>query len=207
MGSICAVYLAHAGVGRLGLTDYDIIEEHNLHRQIIYYEDDENKGKVEVLCERLQKGNSSICLESYVTRVDVEFLQKTIDRYDVIVDAVDNFETKFSINDCCVSSRKPFVFAGVAEYLGQVLTIVPGSGPCLRCLLSETPSGLNTSPLPIFGPVPGIVGCIQASEVLKILLSIGDLLVGRLLTFDIRDWSFSIIPFVQRTGCSACGNK
>lgn len=206
VGSICAVYLTRAGIGRLGLADHDYIEEHNLHRQVIYDEDDENKGKVEVLCKRLQKGNSSICLEPYVTRVDAKFLQKTIDRYDVIVDAVDNFETKLSINDCCVASGKPFVFGGVAEYLGQVLSVIPGRSPCLRCLVSEAPRETNTSPLPVFAPVPGVVGCIQASEVMKMLLGIGNPLIGRFLTFDARDWSYSIIPFAQRKGCNACGD-
>jgi adenylyltransferase/sulfurtransferase len=161
---------------------------------------------VEVLCKRLKEGNSSICLEAYDVKVDGEFLVETIDDYDIIVDAVDNIETKLSINDYSSIVGKPYVFGGVVEYIGQVLSVIPGSGPCLRCLISEIPHDRNTSPPPVFAPVPGIVGCIQASEVIKLLIKIGNPLVGRFLTFDALDWSYSIIPFVQRKGCSVCGN-
>jgi len=209
LGSPVAMYLAAAGVGTLGLADGDVVEESNLQRQVLYSSEDAGRYKAERAAERIREQNPGIHVNVYRTRVDAENIREIIREYDFVVDGVDNFPSKFLINDACVIEKKPFCHGGVVQFHGQVMTYVPEQGPCYRCIFEDVPpEGTvgNCSELGVMGAMVGIIGTIQAMEALKYLLGTGELLTGTLLTVDGLTMNFRKVKFSHaRKGCPACG--
>lgn len=191
LGSAVAYYLAAAGVGHLGLVDGDLVDLSNLQRQILYQTGDLRKPKVEVAKARLAALNPELKIEAIYGNLEEENALSLIGRYDVVVDCTDNFTARFSINDTCVRLGKPFIHGAVSSFFGQVMTVVPGAGPCFRCIFPEEPQGYSASDSGVLSPLPGTIGTVQATEVIKYILGLGDLLVGRLLVCDALSMTFS----------------
>lgn len=207
LGSGALMYLAAAGVGTIGVADYDRVEVSNLQRQIIHRTDRAGMAKTQSARETLEAINPDVTVCTYPERVTPENIQAIIEPYDFIIDGADRFETKFLINDACVLSRKPYSHAGVVRFGGQTMTYVPGKGPCLRCLLKTAPLREELcSQVGVLGSVTGILGNIQATEAVKYVLGIGELLVGRLLLVDALSMSVQEVELGPADAdCPVCG--
>ena len=211
LGSAALMYLAAAGVGTIGVADYDKVELSNLQRQIIHRTDRVGTGKTASAKKTILEINPDIDVVLHPIKLTADNIQEIISPYDFIIDGTDRFESKFLINDACVLSRKPYVHAGVVRFEGQAMTYVPEKGPCLRCLLGSVPPASETmtcSQAGVLGAVTGILGSIQALETIKYLLGNGDLLTGRILNFDGLKMNFHItnIP-ASSPHCSVCGEN
>lgn len=210
LGSPCALYLASAGVGRIGIVDSDVVEVNNLQRQIIHSTANVGKPKVESAKERMNAINPDVEVIPYKLRVTSKNILDIMKDYDIIVDGSDNFPTRYLVNDACVLSKKPLSHGGIFRYDGQVMTIMPGQGACYRCLFPEPPPpGLVPScqEAGILGAVAGVIGTIQANEVLKYILNMGNLLSGKLLVFNALDSSFRQVKVPRDPKCPVCGEK
>ncbi|MEI8132110.1 MAG: molybdopterin-synthase adenylyltransferase MoeB [Leptolinea sp.] len=210
LGSPVALYLTAAGVGHIGIVDYDAVDKGNLHRQVLHSNRKVGFPKVESATARLTDLNPDIQVDGYNEVFNASTASRIADGYDLLVDASDNFPTRYLINDLCVLTQRPFVHGSVYRFEGQVTTFVPGSGPCYRCIFptplpAESVSSCAVSG--VLGAVPGIVGTLQAAEVLKILLGVGAPLIGRLLLIDSLDLSFQTVQFSKNPACSICGEK
>lgn len=212
LGSPCTMYMAAAGVGTIGLVDFDKVDLSNLQRQVLHHTGDVGKLKVLSGKETINEINPDVNVVTYNELVNPQNIMDIIkDRdYDFIIDAVDNFTAKFLINDACVMLKKPFSHAGVTKLAGQTMTYVPGEGPCYRCVFKNPPpenlipSGKQTG---ILGVIPGTIGTIQATEALKYILGIGKLLTGTLLTYDSLTMEFRKIKLSRRKDCQVCGEN
>ena len=210
LGSPCALYLASAGIGRIGIVDSDAVELNNLQRQILHSTKDVTRPKVESAKERLNAINPDLEIIPYKLRLTSKNILDVIKDYDIIVDSSDNFPTRYLVNDACVFSNKPLSYGGILKFDGQAITIIPGKSPCYRCLFaSPPPPGLAPScqEAGVLGAVAGVIGVIQANEVLKYVLDIGDLLVGRLLIFNALDSSFKQVKVRRDPKCPVCGEN
>lgn len=211
LGSPAALYLAAAGVGRIGIADADRVNISNLHRQIIHSNNTVGANKAESAGAGMRRINDSITVETYPYFITAENISSIIETYDFVIDAADNFETKFLINDACVLAKKPFCHAGILRFEGQVMTYVPGNYPCYRCIFEDIPDAgsiPNCGQAGIMGALAGIVGCIQALEALKYILDIGELLVGKMLIIDGLVMKFRIAVFRRKSpSCRVCGDK
>lgn len=211
LGSPTALYLAGAGIGTIGIADADTVSLTNLHRQILHTTAGIGQNKAESAKENLMELNDSVQVITYPYRITPENIDEIISDYDFIIDGVDNFETKFLINDACVIQKKPFCHAGVLRFQGQVMTYVPGKGPCYRCIFEEIPergSIPNCSQAGIIGAAAGVIGCMQALEAIKYILSIGELLTGKMYIFDGLTMKSRIAKFPCASGtCRVCGPK
>ncbi|NQT95149.1 MAG: molybdopterin-synthase adenylyltransferase MoeB [Candidatus Omnitrophica bacterium] len=210
LGSPCALYLACAGVGTIGIADADKVELNNLQRQIIHSTKEVGKPKVESAQERMVGINSDVKVVPYNMRLKSENILDIIKDYDIVVDGSDNFPTRYLVNDACVLAGKPLSHGGIFRFDGQAITILPKEGPCYRCLFPEPPPpGLVPScqEAGILGAVAGVIGTIQANEVLKYILGLGDLLVGRLLVFNALNSSFRHVKVPKDPDCSICSDK
>lgn len=207
LGAPVAFYLAAAGVGTIGIIDGDVVELSNLQRQILHTTKDIGRLKVNSAREKLLDLNPDCLVVPYRERLTEDNIMEITENYDIIVDAVDNFPTRFLINDVCVRTGKVFVHGGVLGFTGQTFTIVPGKGPCLRCLLREPPPGsvASCSEAGVLGVLAGLVGMLQATEVLKYLLGKGDLLTGRLLAYNALDMRFTEVRVKRDPECCVCG--
>lgn len=207
LGSSALLYLAAAGVGTLGVADYDRVEPSNLQRQIIHGVQDVGKEKVCSAAEAIQAHNPDVAVRLHPEKMTVDNLQSVIAEYDFILDCTDRFESKFLINDACVLSQKPYSHAGVVRFEGQAMTYVPGQGPCLRCLLGKVPPNtLSCAQAGVLGAVTGVIGSLQALEAVKYLLGIGDLLVGKVLTFDGLTMRLRVTEMPHSNpDCGVCG--
>lgn len=209
LGSPAALYLAGAGIGKIGIIDADTVGLSNLQRQIIHSMETENMNKAESAKLSLEKLNNQIEVTAYPYELTENNAEKIFKEYDFIIDAVDNFETKFLINDVCVLLEKPFCHAGILQFEGQVMTYVPGNHPCYRCIFEEIPeNGLvpNCSQAGIIGAVAGIIGSIQALEAIKYLLGVGELLIGKIFVMDGLSMKTRIVCFNNKNkNCKACG--
>lgn len=212
LGSPAAMYLAAAGVGTIGLVDADSVELSNLQRQIIHSTNDVGKPKVLSGKETINGLNPDVKVLTYqewVTSSNIADIIKDQD-YDFIIDGTDNFPAKFLINDACVILGKPFSHAGVIKFYGQTMTYVPGKGPCYRCVFLNPPPA-DTVPsckqAGVLGVIPGVLGTIQATEAIKCILGIGELLVGSLLVIDVLDMEFRKVKLDERPDCQVCGDK
>ena len=209
LGSPAALYLAGAGVGTIGIADADKVSLSNLHRQILHTTAGIGQNKAESAKEKLEKLNDSVQVVTYPYRITPDNIDGIIKDYDFVIDGVDNFETKFLINDACVIAGKPFCHAGILRFQGQVMTYVPGRGPCYRCIFEEIPergSIPNCSQAGIIGAVAGVVGCIQALEAIKYILSAGELLTGKMYVFDGLTMKSRIAKFpLPSESCRVCG--
>lgn len=208
LGSPCALYLASAGVGKLGIVDSDAVELNNLQRQILHSTQNVGKPKVESAKERLNAINPDVEVVTYKTRLTSENILDIIKDYDMVVDGSDNFPTRYLVNDACVIAKRPLSHGGIFRFDGQAITIIPGVSACYRCLFAEPPPpGLVPScqEAGILGAVAGVIGVIQANEVLRYILGIGDLLTGRLLVFNALDSSFRQVKVPKNKDCPVCG--
>lgn len=204
----CAMYLAAAGVGTIGIADGDNVEPSNLQRQIIHRTDSLGMPKSTSAARTLYELNPKVKVEEY-GKVTADNIFDIIERYDFVLDCTDRFETKFLINDACVMSKKPYCHAGVVRFEGQVMTVLPGKGPCLRCLLGEIPKNASTcAEVGVMGAMVGVIGSIQALEAIKFLLGKGELLVGKVLTFDGLTMEMRVTPFPHISkDCKVCNGQ
>jgi adenylyltransferase/sulfurtransferase len=173
LGAPVLLYLTAAGVGNIGLCDGDKVSLSNLNRQVLFSMDDIGLPKASTAEKRLLALNPCLVTTAYDVFIDDAISEDIISKYDIIVDCLDNFETRFIINDACIRAQKPLVHAGVGEYYGQLMTIVPGKGPCLRCLFPNGIEKVSQKKVTgVIGPTPGVVGSMQALEVIKYLLDL-----------------------------------
>ena len=208
LGSPAAVYLAAAGVGKLGICDSDCVDLSNLQRQILHHTHDLGRPKVVAAAQALNEINPDVQVVQYPLRLSSDNITDIIADYDIVVEGSDNFPTKYLVNDACFLAGKPDVHAGILRFEGQVTVFVPGKG-CLRCLWpAPPPPGMVPScqEAGVLGVLPGIVGAIQANEVLKLILGLGKTLVGKLLLFDALHMEFLKIQVNHRDDCALCGS-
>lgn len=209
LGSPIALYLAAAGIGRITLTDFDVVELSNLQRQIAFDTADVGRPKVQAAAERLRRMNPSIAVEAFDGEVDSSNVRELVRAHDVVVDGTDNFATRYLVSDACVLERRPMVYGSIFRFEGQV-SVFCGSdeAPCYRCLFPEPPpEGLvpNCAQAGVLGVLPGLIGCLQATEVLKLVTGVGLSLSGRLLLVDAKDTGMREVRLRRDPGCRACG--
>jgi len=208
LGSPAALYLAAAGVGTLGLVDHDVVDLSNLQRQVIHQTPDIGRLKALSAKEKIQALNPDVAVVMHETRLMAANALEVIQGYDVVIDGVDNFPAKFLINDACYFSGKPLVHGGILRFEGRVTTIVPQRSACYRCVFKQPPpAGLVAScqEAGVLGVLAGVIGTIQASEALKLILGIGQPLTDRLLDFDARRTVFREIGVRRNPQCPLCG--
>ena len=203
LGCPVALYLTAAGIGRITLIDKEKIELSNLNRQILHWSVDIGKFKTFSAIEKLSKLNPLIKFESYEEEIERESIRELIKGSNVAVDCLDNWKTRFILNEACVSERIPLVHAGVHSWYGQITTIMPGKGPCLRCILPKTPK--EEEKFPVLGVTAGVLGLLEALEAIKIIVGLGKPLVGRILFFDGETLSFQEAQVQRKRDCSVCG--
>lgn len=212
LGSPAAMYLAAAGVGHIGLVDYDTVDLSNLQRQIIHQTCDVGRAKIESGRETINALNPDVQVHTYdeqVTAANIRDIIGDLD-YDFIIDGTDNFPAKFLINDACVLLKKPFSHAGIIRFQGQTITYVPGESPCYRCVFNEPPpkdAVPTCRQAGVLGVMGGVIGTIQATEALKYLLGVGELLTGYLLTYDALTMTFRKIRVPHNRHCKICGEQ
>ena len=211
LGSPAALYLAAAGVGKLGLVDFDRVELTNLQRQILHGTKDIGRSKLESARDRLRDMNPEIEIELHECRFSSETAQQIVAESDVIIDGSDNFATRYLSNDVCVFAEKPNVYGSVFRFEGQITVFAPHlGGPCYRCLFPEPPppeSVPNCAQAGVLGVLPGIIGMLQAIEAIKLTVGIGEPLVGRLLHFDALKVTFRELKLRRDSRCPVCGEN
>jgi len=210
LGSPAALYLAAAGIGRLGIVDKDKVELTNLQRQILHGTSRVGRRKTESAKESIGEINPEVKVEVIDSMFGNDNALDLVSGYDFVIDGTDNFDTKFLINDVCVQQKKPFAHAGVVKFKGQTITVVPGRSACLRCVFdSPPPTGVvpDCCQVGILGVLPGVIGCIQATEGIKCILGIGELLTDSLLTYDALSMEFRKIGFSKNPDCKCSGAK
>ena len=210
LGSPVSMYLAAAGVGKLGLVEFDEVDESNLQRQVLYGETDIGRPKLQVALERLRNINPLIEVVGHGERIDASNAMSLLTGYDVVVDGTDNFQTRYLTNDACYFLKKPNVYGSIFRFEGQAAVFWPGCGPCYRCLYPEPPPpGMVPSCAEggVLGILPGVIGGIQATEALKILMGIGEPLTGRLLLYDALAMSFRQLKLRRNPDCPLCGEN
>jgi molybdopterin-synthase adenylyltransferase len=208
LGSPIALYLAAAGVGIIGIADADVVELSNLQRQIAHHTGDIGRPKVVSAKEKISAMNQDIHVNTVAKRVSAENIEEIIKDYDFVIDATDNFTAKFLINDACVMASIPYSHAGVLQFIGQTITVKPGESACYRCIFPSPPQEEVDAPCSragVMGVLPGVIGCIQATEAIKFLLGTGVLLAGRLLIYDALKMKFREVPVRKNPGCPVCG--
>jgi molybdopterin/thiamine biosynthesis adenylyltransferase/rhodanese-related sulfurtransferase len=208
LGSPAALYLAASGIGTIGLVDDDVVDESNLQRQVLHASDRVGMPKTESARMTLTALNPETRVVEHRERLDADNVERLIADYDVIVDGTDNFDTRYLLNDAAVRLRKPVVHGSIYRWDGQVTTFVPFEGPCYRCMYPTQPPP-ELAPAcdvaGVLGVLPGIAGLLQANEVFKLLLSVGETLAGRLLMFDAMSTEFSEVRIWRDPACPACG--
>lgn len=202
LGSPVSMYLAAAGVGTIGIADADEVDRSNLQRQLLHTTADIGRAKVDSAKEKLCAMNPDIHVRTYHELVTEENITPLIADYDFILDATDNFTAKFLINDACVMAEKPFTHAGISRFQGQLMTYVPGRGPCYRCVFGNPPSENDVPPAKntgVIGALAGVIGSLQALEAVKFFTGAGELLTGRLLTYDALNMEFHTVKLPGET--------
>jgi molybdopterin/thiamine biosynthesis adenylyltransferase/rhodanese-related sulfurtransferase len=209
LGSPAGLYLAAAGVGTIGIVDFDVVEASNLQRQVIHSTERLGVKKVDSAKRSIQALNPDVEVVTYDEMLLADNVERLIAGYDVILDGTDTFETRYLLNDAAVAAGIPVVHASVFRFEGQLTTFVPYAGPCYRCLYPTPPPpelAPGCSVAGVLGVVPGIMGLLQSNEVLKLLLGIGEPLVGRLLLFDALDGSFDELRLSRDPACPTCSD-
>jgi molybdopterin/thiamine biosynthesis adenylyltransferase/rhodanese-related sulfurtransferase len=211
LGSPTALYLAAAGVGRLGIIDDDVVDASNLQRQILHTTDRVGMPKTESAKKTLQALNPDVAVDEHRVRLQRDNALELFGKYDLVVDGSDNFGTRYLVNDACVLLEKPNVHGSIFRFDGQATTFVPGGGrPCYRCLFSEPPPpelAPSCQEAGVLGVLPGIIGMIQAVEAVKLLLGKGEPLIGRLLLYDALEQKFREVKYARDPACPACGDN
>jgi Dinucleotide-utilizing enzymes involved in molybdopterin and thiamine biosynthesis family 2 len=210
LGAPIIQYLAAAGVGTLGIADDDEVELSNLQRQIIHGDDDVGRKKVDSAAEFVADLNPDVDVERHDLRVTPDNIEELIDDYDFVVDGTDNFETRYLVNDACTLAEIPFSHGSIFRFEGQVTTFAgDDDSPCYRCLFPEAPpAGMvpNCATAGVLGVLPGTVGCLQATETIKYLMSKGETLDGSMLFFDALDMDFDKVEIPKQDDCPVCGD-
>lgn len=207
LGSPSALYLAAAGVGRITLIDSDEVDLSNLQRQVIHAVADVGRPKTDSARDRMAAINPGVVVLPVRARLETSNARDLLAGHDVVLEGSDNFETKFAVNDACVSLGVPVVHGGVLRFTGQVFTTIPGKSACYRCVFEEPPepgSIPSCAVAGVIGPVPGVIGCLQAAEALKLVVGCGEPLAGRILEVDILAGSVRAVGVRPRPGCPAC---
>jgi molybdopterin/thiamine biosynthesis adenylyltransferase len=210
LGSPVALYLAAAGIGTIGLVDGDKVDVTNLHRQIAHRTADIGRRKVESAREKMLAINSDVTVRTYDARAGAHNIRDIIRPYDFIIDATDNFAAKFLVNDACYFERVPFCHAGVLQFEGQLMMVLPGRSACYRCVfrspppVGSVPTGARAG---VLGVLPGVIGSLQAVEAIKHLLGIGDLLIDCLLTYSALTAEFRKVRVQRDPDCPLCGSN
>jgi molybdopterin/thiamine biosynthesis adenylyltransferase len=203
LGSAAAFYLAAAGVGTLGLLDGDVVDLSNLQRQILHRTADVGRPKVVSAQEKIVALNPDVTVETHNVWADASNLAAIVRRYQFVIDATDNFAAKFLINDACYFEHVPFCHAGILEFEGQLMTVLPGRTACYRCLFHAPPPAAGVRG--VLGTVPGVIGSLQATEAIKYLLDLGTLLTDSLLTYSALTMQFRKLPLARNNDCPLCG--
>jgi adenylyltransferase/sulfurtransferase len=210
LGSPAAFYLAAAGIGTLGIVDNDVVDVSNLQRQILHTNDRVGTPKVESARKTLTALNPDVKVIEHPLRVSSENIMDLIRDYDVIVDGCDNFPTRYLVNDACVLSGKPNVHGSIFQFEGQAAVFHPGRGPCYRCLFPEPPppgAAPSCQEAGVLGVLPGLVGCVQALETIKLILGVGKPLIGRMVYFDTLSMEVRIHKLRKDPNCPVCGER
>ena len=208
LGSPAGLYLAAAGVGTLGIVDMDVVDASNLQRQILHNIDRIGDRKVDSAKKTLTALNPDVNVVTYDTRLGADNVVNIISDYDLVIDGTDNFPTRYLLNDASVLTGIPVVHGSIFRFEGQVTVFAPGSGPCYRCLLPEPPPpelAPSCAEAGVLGVLPGIIGSIQALEAIKVLLGLGDPLIGRLLAYDALEEAFRTFNVRRDPACATCG--
>lgn len=204
LGTPVALYLTATGVGELILVDSERVELSNLNRQILYSTRDIGRLKVEVAAEKLRELNPHVRITTYPYRASRELLEELVKEADLVIDGTDNWETRFLINEFCVKYRKPFIHAGVQGFHGQLMVIVPGVTPCLRCIIPFNPSEKDR--VLVLPTTPGILGLLQATEAIKIITGVGVPSLNKLLVFDGYNMRLHEVQVSRNPKCPVCGH-
>src|SRR5712672_2886677 len=209
LGSPASLYLAAAGVGTLGIVDHDRVDLSNLQRQLLFATSDVGAGKAPTAQTRLRALNPDISVVAYELELRGDNALELLRPYDLVLDGSDRLATRYLVNDACVLLGKPLVSAAIHRFEGQAMSYVPGRGPCYRCLFPESAEGLvpNCAEAGVLGVLPGVLGALQATEAIKLLLGLGEALVGRLLTYDALAMQWREFRFARREECAVCGTR
>ncbi len=209
LGSPVIQYLAAAGIGTLGIADDDVVERSNLQRQVIHGESDIGRSKVESAADFVAEQNPDVSVEPHETRITSENVEDLVGEYDIVVDGSDNFATRYLVNDACTLAGVPFSHGAILRFEGQVTTFeAREDGPCYRCLFPEAPpagSVPSCAEAGVLGVLPGTVGCIQATEAVKLAMDHGETLDGRLILYDAGDMTFDTVEVRKNPDCPVCG--
>jgi len=209
LGSPASMYLAAAGIGTLGIVDFDTIDLSNLQRQILHDTDGTGSSKCQSARARLLKINPEVQVEVHEEQLSAHNVEGMVRAYDVIIDATDNFSARYLINDACVLNGKPNVYGAIYRFEGQASLFLPGEGPCYRCLFPDPPppeSVPNCAEGGVLGVLAGVIGVVQATEAIKYLLTIGKSLAGRLLIYDALEMRFDSVTVKRQLDCPICGD-
>ena len=208
LGSPAALYLAASGIGTLGIVDCDAVDVSNLQRQIRFATQDVGRPKALAARERLAALNPEIRVVAHALELAAANVTEIVNQYDVVVDGSDRIATRYLVNDACVIFGKALVSAAIYRFEGQAMTYLPGRGPCYRCLFPDAAADATAScaEAGVLGVLPGVLGTIQATEVIKIVLGHGELLLGRLLAYDALEMRFREFSFARRPDCAVCGD-
>ena len=209
LGSPASLYLAAAGLGRIGLVDADVVEETNLQRQIVHGHAVLGRLKNESAQARMLDLNPDIQIDRHDVRLSIDNALDLISQYDVIIDGTDNFPTRYLVNDACVKLGKPDVYGGVLRFDGQLSVFDARVGPCYRCLFPEPPPiefAPNCAEAGVLGVLPGVIGALQATEAIKLLTGVGSPMIGRMLIYDGLDLSFTTLPIAKAADCPVCSH-
>ena len=208
LGSPAALYLAAAGVGTIGLVDFDEVDVSNLQRQVLYATSDVGRPKLEAAAERLRGLNPHLEIEAHAVTLDASNAKALVAAYDVVLDGTDNFTARYLVNDACVMTRTPNAFGSIFRFEGQASVFAAENGPCYRCLHPEPPPpGLvpSCAEAGVFGVLPGIIGTIQATEAIKLILGVGEPLIGRFVIYDALRMRFRELRLPKDPECAVCG--
>jgi len=209
LGSPSAYYLTGAGVGTIGIIDNDTVDISNLHRQIIHFSNDRNIPKVESAAQKMKALNPEVKINSYHQNIEPDNIIDIISEYDFVISATDTFRSKFLINDACFFAKKPLSHAGITQWHGQAMTIIPGETACFRCLFNEAPvedEHADKKDIGVFGPAAGILGLIQSTEAIKYITgNTKDLLTDQILSLNIKTMENQKIKMKPQKNCPLCG--
>ncbi|MGC3981392.1 MAG: molybdopterin-synthase adenylyltransferase MoeB [Steroidobacteraceae bacterium] len=208
LGSPALLYLAAAGVGTLGIVDFDRVDISNLQRQVLFDTTQVSQSKAEAARARLLALNPHLQVHIHTEELNAHNVMNIVRNYDVVVDGTDRFNTRYIVNDACVLLHKPLVSAAIHRFEGQAFTYVPEHGPCYRCLFPEAPAEgtvPNCAEAGVLGVLPGVMGTIQATEAIKLITGLGEPLLGRLLTYDALEMRFNEFKCAARSDCAVCG--
>lgn len=210
LGSPLGLYLAAAGIGRIGIVDFDVVDFSNLQRQVLHGTPDVGRPKLHSARDRIQAINPEVKIDLYETRLTSANAISIIEPYDIVIDGTDNFQTRYLVNDSCVLLDKPNVYGSIFRFDGQASVFHPPAGPCYRCLYPEPPPPGEVPSCAeggVLGILPGLIGCIQATEAVKLILGKGEPLIGRLLLYDALQMRFQEFKVRRNKQCPLCGDK